>query len=94
MSKTRTIVPAETREGEFAVGGTGGFSPYESWQRLRTSEDERLDAEAKKLYRRGIQEHNFRPFNEFLAGLKAKGVPQKYRDRLVAMAGCGIKVRG
>jgi len=92
MSRYRSIIPATTREGEFASGGTGGFSPFESWERQRTPEDDKLDAEAKRLYRNGAQCGDFTLFNEFIKRLKTKGYNQKYRDRLTSMAGCGVKV--
>jgi hypothetical protein len=93
MSRYRSIIPSTTREGEFSSGGTGGFSPLESWQRLRTPEDDRLDAEARRLYQDGVRTHDFSLFNDFVTGLRKKGYDKKYRDRLVSMAGRGLRVR-
>ena len=88
MGRYRSIIPAETREGEFAKGGTGGFSAFESFERQTTPQDEARLRELRKLYRG----KHWSMVEEYTDALIRKGCTRKYVNRLVAMAGHGIKV--
>lgn len=88
---TKTIVPARTREGEFAAGGTGGFDALESYYRQRTPEDERREQKMRGALVLGYRHNDWRALNALVEEFKKRGLKQKDIDRMIRSMSRGLQ---